>query len=83
MRLPPILDPLAACVVIFFIGKLAYEILKETAVTLSDHALVDAEKIKKIVESVPGADFCHDVRAEDIKITSFLISTFFRANNDP
>ncbi len=70
--LPPIIDPIAASVVIFFIGKLAYGILKETLVVLSDQCLVDAEKIKEIVEKVPEVKSCHQIRSRGDENHIFL-----------
>ena len=52
--LPPIIDLIIASFVVVFIGKLAFGIFKETSSVLSDKALSDGEKIKKIVESVNG-----------------------------
>lgn len=62
LGLPPIVDPIAACVVTVFIGKLAYEIFNETLAVLSDQSLVDMEKIRKIVEAMPEVKSCHQVR---------------------
>jgi len=62
LGLPPIIDPIAACVVVFFIGKLAYEIFKETSSVLSDEAPVDVNRIKNIAESIEGVFSCHKIR---------------------
>lgn len=70
--LPPIIDPVAACVVVFFIGKLAYEIFKETLVVLSDQSLADAEKIKKTVEGISGVKSCHQIRTRGDESHIFL-----------
>lgn len=70
--LPPIIDPIAACVVIVFIGKLAFDIFKETSSILSDKALVDIKKIKKLVESVGGIKSCHQIRSRGDEDHIFL-----------
>lgn len=72
MGLPPIIDPIAACVVIFFIGKLAYEIFKETSMILSDQALVDQKKIEEIAESIAGVESCHKIRTRGDENHIFL-----------
>ncbi len=60
--LPPIIDPIIASVVVVFIVKLAFAIFRETSSVLSDKALLDGEKIKKIVESINGVKSCHQIR---------------------
>jgi cation diffusion facilitator family transporter len=70
--LPPIIDPIIACFVVVFIGKLAFAIFKETLSVLSDKALGDGEKIKKIAESVNGVKSCHQIRTRGDENHIFL-----------
>lgn len=72
MGLPPIIDPIAACIVIVFIGRLAFEIFKETSSVLSDKTNVDKDKIKKIVESVSEVVACHKIRSRGSEDHIFL-----------
>ncbi len=70
--LPPIIDPIAACVVIFFIGKLAFDIFKETSSVLSDQSFLDVNKIRQIVESIEGVKSCHQIRTRGDEGHAFL-----------
>ncbi len=72
--LPPVIDPIAACVVVVFIGKLAYEIFKETSSVLSDKALDKdkIEKIKKIINSTYEVVACHKIRSRGDESHYFL-----------
>ena len=70
--LPPIIDLIIASFVVVFIGKLAFGIFKETSSVLSDKALLDGEKIKKIVESVNGVKSCHQIRTRGDECHIFL-----------
>ncbi|MDP3052015.1 MAG: cation diffusion facilitator family transporter [bacterium] len=70
--LPPIIDPIIASFVVVFIGKLAFAIFKETSSVLSDKALLDGEKIKKIVESINGVKSCHQIRTRGDESHIFL-----------
>ena len=60
--LPAIVDSIIALFVVAFVIELAFEIFKETSAVLSDKALLDIEKIKKIGESVAGVKSCHKIR---------------------
>ncbi len=70
--LPPIIDPIIASFVVVFIGKLAFAIFKETSSVLSDKALLNGEKIKKIVESISGVKSCHQIRTRGDESHVFL-----------
>jgi len=70
--LPPLIDPIIASFVAVFIGKLAFNIFKETSSVLTDKALVDSRKIKKIVESVNGVTSCHQIRTRGDEDHIFL-----------
>lgn len=59
---PVIIDPIIAIFVVGFILKLGYGIFKETTVVLADEALVDDDRVVKIVEKMLGAGSCHETR---------------------
>lgn len=59
----PIADPLLALFVVIMLGKMAWEITRETAVTLCDQAFVDEEKIQKIARQVKGVASSHHIRS--------------------
>lgn len=70
--LPSIVDPIAACVVIVFIGKLAFNIFRETSSVLSDKTNVDKDQIKKIAESISEVIACHQIRSRGNEDYIFL-----------
>jgi len=69
---PSIVDPIMASVVVVFIGRLIYEVFKETAAVLSDRAVVDQKRIKEIVTAVCGVESCHKVRSRGDESHVFL-----------
>lgn len=58
----PIADPLIALLIIFFLGKLAWEVSGEITATLCDQAAVDIKDIEKIISSVPSINSSHQIR---------------------
>ena len=62
-----ILDSLAALGIVFFIGKAAVNILRESSSTLCDSAVIDPREIEKAVLSVNGVLKCHRVRTRGRK----------------
>jgi len=59
----PIIDPLAALVISFFILRAAYSIVKRSSAVLCDaEAIMDHEKICNVVLGVKGALTCHKIR---------------------
>jgi cation diffusion facilitator family transporter len=59
----PVLDPLAAFVIVAFIGHAGYEIARDAAMILSDQIVISEEDIRRVVESVPSVLGCHQIRS--------------------
>lgn len=59
----PILDPVAALVVVGFIGYAGFQIARDTARILSDQTMISEEEVRRVVESVPTVFGCHHIRS--------------------
>ncbi len=59
----PILDPLAALIVVGFIGHAGFEIARDAARILSDEIVISEEDIRQVVERVPDVLGCHHIRS--------------------
>ena len=59
----PILDPLAAVVIIGFIGYAGFAIARDAATILSDAIVMSAEDVRRVVLSVPSVLGCHQIRS--------------------
>jgi cation diffusion facilitator family transporter len=59
----PILDPIAAVVVAGFIGVACWEIFHDTTRILADRIVIAADDIRRVVESVPEVQGCHQIRS--------------------
>jgi cation diffusion facilitator family transporter len=59
----PILDPVAALVVVGFIGSAGFQIARDTAGILSDQTMISEEEVRRVVESVPAVLGCHHIRS--------------------
>lgn len=59
----PILDPIAALVIVGFIGYAGFEIARDTAKILSDQTVISEEDIRQVVQSVPRVLGCHHIRS--------------------
>jgi cation diffusion facilitator family transporter len=59
----PILDPLAALVIVCFIGWAGFEIARDAAKILSDEIVISEDDIRRIVASVPDVLGCHRIRS--------------------
>jgi cation diffusion facilitator family transporter len=59
----PALDPLAALVIVAFIGHAGYEIARDAAMILSDQMVISEEDIRRVVESVPSVLGSHHIRS--------------------
>ncbi len=68
----PALDPLAAFVVVGFIGHAAWEIFKSTSEVLSDHIVIPEDEVRRIVVSVPQVLGCHEIRTRGSRDFVFL-----------
>ncbi len=68
----PILDPLAAVVVMGFIGYAGFNIAKDAASILSDAIAISEEGVRRVVESVPEVLGCHHIRSRGSADHAFL-----------
>ena len=59
----PILDPLAAAIIIGFIGYAGFEIARDAAKILSDATVISEDDVRRVVESVPTVLGCHHIRS--------------------
>jgi cation diffusion facilitator family transporter len=59
----PILDPLAALVIVGFIGYAGFEIARDAARILSDQIVISEEDVRRVVQSVPRVLGCHRIRS--------------------
>ena len=59
----PLLDPLAALVIVGFIGYAGFDIARGAARILSDEIVISEEEVRKIVQSVPRVLGCHRIRS--------------------
>lgn len=55
-------DSLASLLVAVMILRSAYEVFKQANATLSDEARIPVDEVKRVVDAVPGALDCHNVR---------------------
>jgi cation diffusion facilitator family transporter len=58
----PMLDPLAALVVVVFIAHAGWEIAVATSKILADRVVIDADDLRRVVLSVPQVLGCHHIR---------------------
>jgi cation diffusion facilitator family transporter len=58
----PLLDPIAAFVVVGFIGYAAMQIVKATSDILGDRVAIPEEEVRSIVMQVPAVLGCHAIR---------------------
>src|SRR5688572_16018966 len=59
----PLLDPLAALVIVGFIGYAGFAIARDAARILSDEIVISEEDIRRVVQSVPRVLGCHHIRS--------------------
>ncbi len=68
----PIFDPILAVFVIFFIGKMAFEIFRVSSRVLCDTSLINPEKIEKLALKIKGVKACHKIRTRGMENYIFL-----------
>ncbi|HEY0284184.1 MAG TPA: cation diffusion facilitator family transporter [Vicinamibacterales bacterium] len=68
----PILDPLAAVVIIVFIGYAGFQIARHAARILSDEIVISEEEVRRVVQSVPEVLGCHRIRSRGSADYAFL-----------
>lgn len=59
----PLLDPLAALLIIGFIGYAGFAIARDAARILSDETVISEEDVRRVVQSVPRVLGCHRIRS--------------------
>lgn len=59
----PWADPVGALLVIAFIARIAWGILRSNVTVLVDRVTIDPARIAEIARAVPGVDDCHRVRS--------------------
>ena len=68
----PLLDPIAALIVVVFIGHAAWEIFRSTSEVLSDHIVIPEDEVRAVVMSVPDVLGCHAIRTRGSRDFVFL-----------
>ncbi len=68
----PLLDPIAAIVVVGFIGYAGFEIARDAAGILSDQIVISEEDIRAVVGSVPKVIGSHHIRSRGTPDHVFL-----------
>lgn len=68
----PILDPIAAMVIVGFIGWAVWQILRSTSDVLSDHIMIPEDEVRGVVMSVPMVMGCHEIRTRGSRDFVFL-----------
>jgi cation diffusion facilitator family transporter len=68
----PLLDPIAALVVVLFIAHAGWEIAVATSKILADRAVIDADDLRSVVLSVPQVLGCHHIRTRGAADHVFL-----------
>ena len=68
----PVLDPVAAVIVVGFIGRAAWEIFRSTSEVLSDHIVIPEDQVRGVVMSVPHVMGCHEIRTRGSRDFVFL-----------
>jgi cation diffusion facilitator family transporter len=66
------LDPAAALVVAGFIASACWEILQDTSRILGDRIVLDEDRIRAVVQSVPSILGCHHIRTRGSRDHVFL-----------
>lgn len=79
----PVLDPIAALVVVVFIGHAAWVILRSTSDVLSDHIVIPEAEVRRVVLSVPSVMGCHEIRTRGSRDFVFLDLHIWMAAETP
>jgi cation diffusion facilitator family transporter len=67
-----VLDPVAALIVVVFIGRAAWEIFKSTSDVLSDHIVIPEDEVRHVVMGVQDVMGCHAIRTRGSRDFVFL-----------
>jgi len=57
-----LLDPIVAVLIAGLIGKAAYDIIFESAMVLSDVAMIEPQDVRDLVAKMDGVLHCHEIR---------------------
>jgi len=68
----PILDPVAAMVIVGFIGYAGFQIARDAARILSDSMVISEEDVRTVVQTVPQVLGCHHIRSRGSSDHVFL-----------
>jgi cation diffusion facilitator family transporter len=68
----PLLDPLAAILVAFFIGHACWSIAQEASRILSDEIVIAEDEVRAVVQSVPEVIGCHHIRTRGSADHTFM-----------
>jgi cation diffusion facilitator family transporter len=79
----PLLDPLAAIVVVGFIGHAAWEIFKGASDVLADRIVIAEDDVRSVVMSVPAVMGCHEIRTRGPADYVFLDLHVWMASKTP
>ena len=79
----PVLDPIAAIIVVVFIGRAAWEIFRSTSDVLSDHIVIAEDDVRAVVMSVPAVMGCHAIRTRGSRDFVFLDLHIWMAADTP
>ena len=79
----PVLDPIAALIVVGFIGHAAWEIFRSTSEVLSDHIVIAEDDVRPVVMSVPSVMGCHEIRTRGSRDFVFLDLHIWMAAETP
>ena len=79
----PLLDPVAALVVVGFIGHAAWEIVKSTSDVLGDRIVIAEEDVRSVVMTVPRVLGCHEIRTRGSADFVFLDLHIWMAADTP
>ena len=79
----PLLDPLAALVVVGFIGHAAWEIVKSTTDVLGDRIAIPEDEVREVVMTVPRVMGCHEIRTRGSADFVFLDLHIWMAADTP
>lgn len=79
----PLLDPLAALVVVGFIGHAAWEIFKGATDVLADRIVIAEDDVRSVVKTVPEVMGCHEIRTRGSADYVFLDLHVWMASKTP
>jgi cation diffusion facilitator family transporter len=68
----PILDPVAALIVVAFIAYAGWQIAVSTSNVLADRVVIEEDELRRVVISVPGVLGCHHIRTRGSEDHVFL-----------